>query len=267
MLFLYDLPNWLMGVIVVGTIIALTYGCYFMLHRFWQPAFTDENRNLAVAVLAIVATINSLLLAFSAVSVWESFGSADAAVVEEANTIGALARDLAVFDSPASYKAREGLHEYTEMVMSLEWDSMRQGVASEDVWRTFDHMFATVAALEPDTPRRVALMPEIWERVNELLKQRRTRLYTSESEVPGTLWQVVLIGTFLTIAGTFVLAPTRFNLAMIGFVSLSVGLVFFLIIALDRPFAGKESIKATPFQTALDRIHWWDAEIRHVPTK
>jgi hypothetical protein len=261
MLFLYDLPHWVMGLCVVATIVALAYAGYFAFHRLWRPEFTDDNKMVALAVLAIVATVNSLLLAFSAVSVWESFGAAEAAVVQEANVVGALARDLAVFDSAQSRDARRILREYVDMVVNVEWRDMQRGRANTDVWATFDRMFLTIGSMEPDTPRRVALLPEIWTRTNELLRQRRTRLYSSESEVPGTLWAVVLIGTVLTVVTTFALQPTRFHLWMIGLVALSIGLVFYLIIAMERPFAGKESIKPQPFETAIANMQRWDSEI------
>ena len=48
------------------------------------------------------------------------------------------------------------------------------------------------------------------------------------------------IGTFLTITTTYVLAPSRFNVWMIGTLAFSIGLVFFFLIAMDRPFAGEQ---------------------------
>jgi len=78
--------------------------------------------------------------------------------------------------------------------------------------------------------------------------------------VPLTLWSVVLLGTALTVACSFVLSPTRFNLCMIGTLATSIALVLHLIVAMDRPFAGEQSIGAEPFQTALDNMQRWDRE-------
>ena len=46
---------------------------------------------------------------------------------------------------------------------------------------------------------------------------------------------------------------------MIGALALSIGLVFYLIAAMDRPFAGKESISPAPFLSALTNMERWDA--------
>ncbi len=265
MLFLYDLPNWLMGLSIIATVVALSFAGYFVFHRLLSPVFTDDHANLAMTVLGVVATINSLLLAFSAVSVWEAFHGADSAVGEEANTVGALARDLAVYDSAQSRESRRMLREYADIVVKAEWLDMERGQSNAAAWTQFDRLFHSIGALEPDTPRRTALMPEIWTRTNELLKERRGRLYTSESAVPGTLWAVVLVGTALTMMTTFVLPGTRFNLMMIGALALSHGLVFYLILAMERPFAGKESINSGPFSAAIVNMDRWDTEIARVP--
>lgn len=136
---------------------------------------------------------------------------------------------------------------------------MQRGQASPKAWDLFDHLFRTVATLETGTARQETWMQEIFLRTNELLKQRRTRLSSAQSEVPGTLWAVVLIGTALCMFTTYVRPPTRFNAAMIGALALSIGLVFYFIIAMDRPFAGKESISPAPFLSALDNMDRWDA--------
>jgi len=261
LMFLYDLPNWLLGLVVVGASVLAGYAIYFSVRKIFGGDFTEDQRGVAMTIIGIIATINSLLLAFSAVSVWESFSSADAAVVAEANTIGELARDLAIFDSEESKKAREMLRDYARAVVNVEWKEMEEGKASTDVWDKFDRMFDAVGLIHPDTPRRVSLLPEILTRANETLKERRSRLYSSQSEVPGTLWSVVLLGTVLTMGLTVVLTPTRFHLAMIGALSFSIGLVFYFLMAMDRPFAGKESISPAPFESAIANMQRWDETI------
>ncbi len=178
-LFLYDLPNWVVGLLISGTSVLLSLAGYFLFRRLYHHEFDAEERGLAMSVLAVVATINSLLLAFSAVSVWESFSSAEEAVVRDADTIGELARDLAVFGSTESAGARALLLDYAGTVVDREWEAMRSGEADMAAWRTIDNLFRAVGTIEPDTPRRVALLPEIWARTHELLVHRRDRLHAS----------------------------------------------------------------------------------------
>jgi hypothetical protein len=263
MLFLYDLPDWLMAVLIVITVVALSYAGYFLVRRVCGRSFTDEERDLSMTVLQVVATINALLLAFVAVSVWESFGDAESAVVHEANSVAELGRDLAAFNSAQSHDARRMLREYADMVVKVEWPQLGSARSSTETWNVFDRMFNAVEQLEPDTPRREALMGEILGHADDMVDGRRTRLHTAEAAVPLQLWAVVVIGTMLTIATTVVLSPTRFNLTMVGLLALSMGLVFYLIVAMDRPYAGEQSISPAPFQLAVENMDRWDAEMAH----
>lgn len=267
MMFLYDLPNLVLGALVIGVTIAFCLGSYFLGRRLMgRTEITEEQRALAMAVLPIVATVHSLLLAFSAVSVWESYSAAEYSVIEEANRIGQMTRDLAVFGSAESMRARGLLKEYAQTVIDEEWPGLRNGTANQHAWDQFDTVFRAVGTLQPDTPQRVALMPEIWAKTNSLVELRRDRIHASQSEVPATLWTVVLIGTMLTMFTTFVVSPTRFNVTMLAMLSCSVGLVFFFLIAMDRPFAGRESISPEPFQSAIANMERWDSTAgAHVP--
>ena len=67
------------------------------------------------------------------------------------------------------------LRAYAEVVMNAEWNTMRNGEANIDAWNAFDRMFLVIGRLDPDTPRRVALLSVILQRTNELLKERRRR--------------------------------------------------------------------------------------------
>ena len=262
MIFLYDFPDWLLGVVVISAVVIVAFAGYFLFHRVFQPVFTDDNKAVALVVLTVIATVNSLLLAFSAIDVWEAFGAAEQAVVQEANSVSELGRDLAVYDSRESREARGMLRDYTEKVIAVEWLDMQQGHSNIDVWNRFDRMFLKLGTLEPDTPKRTVLLREIWARANELLKERRSRIFTSESAVPGTLWAVILLGAMITLVATYVLPPTIFHMWMVGLLALSLGLIFFLIVAMDRPFAGKESVSPEPFTLAIENLQRWDAVIQ-----
>jgi hypothetical protein len=262
-LLLYDLPNWLFGTLVCGGWIVIGLGGDLVFHRLCKARFEEGEKNLAIALLAVVATVNSLLLAFTAISVWESFGVAEKAVHDESITVSSLGRDLAVFNTPAADRAREQLKAYAKGVVEREWESMRSGRPDSSFSsKAMNDLFLAIGDIQPATPRELVLMPEIWARANELVKHRRERLYAGEAQVPGTLWTVVTIGTFLTILTTYVFPRTAFNLAAVAVLSGSLGLVFFFVAAMDRPFAGKESVGPAPIEAVIASMERWDRDVR-----
>ena len=63
----------------------------------------------------------------------------------------------------------------------------------------------------------------------------------------------------MTLGLAFYLPLTRFNGIMVAALAMSLGLVLFFLIALDRPFAGRESVSPQPFLGALENMDHWDA--------
>jgi hypothetical protein len=259
-LWMYELPHWMLGIVLAAGWLAIGALVHLACGRFLRTPLREDDRNLAIALLAVVATVNSLLLAFSAVSVWEAYGTAVKAVDAEATTMGELGRDLALFGSEESRRARERLKGYASEVVHQEWPAMQYLQTSLAAADLFDGMFRAVGELHPSTPHELTLMPEIWARTNELVKYRRGRLEAATGEVPETLWLVVVLGSVLTLVPACVLPRTRFNRVSIGILSLSVGLVFFFIVAMDRPFVGKESVAATPIELTIEGLERWDAQ-------
>jgi hypothetical protein len=259
-LFLYDLPNWVIGVLFTTGWALLGVGGHALLHRLRPVVLAEADRNLAIAMLAVVATVNSLLLAFAAIAVWQAYSDANQATTAEATALGQLSRDLATFDTEPSHQARQQLKDYARIIVEQEWPAMRKDELDEGSWQAFDKLFRAVGRIQPATPREVALMPQIWARANELVKFRRDRLDAGKDQVPITLWAVIILGTALTILPSYVLPRTRLNQALVAMLSFSMGLMFFFIAAMDRPFAGQESIGPEPFESVLRNMTLWDAE-------
>ncbi|MGH8477093.1 MAG: DUF4239 domain-containing protein [Methylococcales bacterium] len=257
--FLYDLPNWLMGVTVVGACLIVTLASYFIFKKVVRQEFSESQISAAMGLVGVIATITSLLLAFSAVSVWEAFNSAETSVINEANAGAMLARDLAAYGGPATLKTRASVKEYGRIVVDEEWPLMSKREISTNAWNQIEAIFHDAALIEPKTEREKVLLQEIWTRLNELAKHRRERIHNSQAEVPETLWVVVLLGSALTFLFTFVLPVNRFNVGLISGLACALGLVFFFILAMDHPFAGKESISHAPFDSMIRNMDRWDA--------
>ena len=251
MMFLYDYPNWIMGIMIVGTCLTLALAGYFVFRKIFHWEFSDTQIAASMGLVGIIATIVSLLLAFSAVSVWDAFNDADSSVTNEANDGSMLARDLASYGGPEAMKTRASLKEYLRIVVEEEWPLMQKGGVSANAWKQLDVIFKDADKIEPKTMREQVILQEIWQRINELTKNRRDRIHNSQAEVPQTLWTVVLLGTALTFLFTFVLPVTRFHVTLIAGLALAMGLVFFFIVAMDHPFAGKESISHDAFDSTM----------------
>jgi hypothetical protein len=62
----------------------------------------------------------------------------------------------------------------------------------------------------------------------------------------------------LTFVIIYALPITRFNVVMIALLASSIGLVFFFLVAMDHPFAGRDGVTSDPFVTAIYSMDRWD---------
>jgi hypothetical protein len=258
-LIIYELPNWVLGLSLVLAWVVLGLAAQALFPRRWRERATESDRNVALASLGVIATINSLLLAFSAVSVWDSFSAAEQAVSREATAMAQLGRSLAVYGTPESRLARERLRGYGRSVIGKEWPAMQHEQPSQPTLDAFDDVYRSLGDLRPTTAAETALVEHMWTEANDLLTQRRARLEASDGKVPVTLWVVVLVSSLLTLAPVAVLPVTACSRGAIVVLALALGLVFHFVAAMDRPFLGAERVTSDPIENALANMQRWDA--------
>ncbi|KVX21419.1 hypothetical protein WL01_00385 [Burkholderia ubonensis] len=257
MLFLYNIPAAAMGALIVTATLAAALLGYAAFRRVLPARIDAEQRGMIVAMLSAVTTINSLLVAFSAVSVWSSYQAATDTVAAEAACATELSRDLAAFRvaGTGADAARRALADYLARVVDDEWPQMQQhGRADPRAEVAFDRMFAAINRVTPADERERVLLAQAMARANEMVKYRQARLQNLESAMPGTLWAVMLVSSSLSLLLLYALPGTRFNVGLVSIWAVTLGLAFFFVLAVDRPFAGEVSVSAAPIRHALDGL-------------
>lgn len=77
--------------------------------------------------------------------------------------------------------------------------------------------------------------------------------------IPGVLWYVVLVGAGVYMVLFWLLdARILVQLFLGGIVSFFLGVMFYLIIAMDRTTRGEVSVSATVYQAVYDDLMRWD---------
>jgi len=252
MLFLYNLPSAEMGALIVAATLIVALAGYALIRSFFPVRLDAEQRGMTIAMMSAVTTINSLLVAFSAISVWSSYQAASDNVAAEAACATELSHDLAAFHAGQAYTARHDLGVYLQRVVRDEWPLMQQHASSDaGTEAAFDSMFAAVNQIEPSGDREHVLLSEVLTRVNEMVKYRQRRLQDLDSAMPVTLWGVMLLASGMSLVLLYALPGTRFNVVLVSIWAITLGLAFFFVLAVDRPFAGEVSVGSEPMQRAL----------------
>ncbi|MBI5743090.1 MAG: DUF4239 domain-containing protein [Elusimicrobia bacterium] len=261
MYWIYDIPAWLVCGLIVSVLVSAAIGGHRLWRRFVCWECNAESNALALGMLAVVAMMLSLLLAFSSVSVWEAYSSAEAAAANEASVSGELVRDLAVHGGPKAAAAREAVRSYIESVIADDWPAMARGGSSDVTAHKFNAIFRAAALLEPRTAREEVMLREIWTKTNLMNESRRARIAAAlGSAIPPALWGTLLLGILINFMLFYLRPWSRVNELMLGMYAAMLGLMIFFIIVMDRPYAGSVNVSPHQMESALQSMARWDSE-------
>lgn len=151
-------------------------GC-MLFHRAFPVTFDAERHSMTIAMMITVIAINSLLVAFSVISVWGTYQTTADIVVVKAVCATEPVRDLSAFSHPGTTAARNELVTYLQHVMRDEWPSMQQYVYPDvNTEAAFDIMSATANHITLCDDRECVLLVEMPTYVDEIVKHREKRL-------------------------------------------------------------------------------------------
>jgi len=205
-----------------------------------------------------------------AVAAWQSFTDADKIVDTEASLIGNIHRDTTGLPHEKALPIRAYLELYVEQVVHVEWPLQQRGELGTIGWRSLEESHAHIARLDPKNLGEFAIQAELLRGLNNLCGARRTRILAADAAVPTTVWIILILGTVLTIGYTYVLGidnvPLHF--AMTASAAIAMGLVFILILSLDRPFRGELSVSTEAYENVranMARLRMHEEEMRANP--
>jgi hypothetical protein len=251
MLRLYNLPTWLLAIVVIGPIVGLANGA-MLLTRRWVRAHWADSREVVSYFFTGVGTIYAVLLAMIAVAAWENYSQMDELVTQEASEALNVFRDMQGLPRPLRDRVRGLLAEYVRIVIEEEWPEMRRGHRTQASDRVIDAILTGMVGHRPTEPGESVMFQESFETMNRVLGLRRKRLMAVELGLLPELWMVVLVGGFLNIGLSLLIATKdiRLDLILTTAFSLMIGIMVFLIFALDHPFWGEVSVRPDAFEYA-----------------
>ncbi|RDH77052.1 DUF4239 domain-containing protein [Mycolicibacterium moriokaense] len=262
MIWLLQIPAPILGFVTVTLVVGLSVGGLLLFRKAVSHTRLENANEVSGQVFQLAGVLYAVLVAFVVVVVWEQFGDAENATQAEASAIADLLRDSTAIPAPYRPEVQQSLLAYTEDVIDDELPRMRQG---ETVEEESDHMTALWTAflkVQPETRNEIAFFDHDIVKLNDLSANRKLRVSTGQSAIPGELWVLLLGGGAVIMAFTFMFG-TRDLLVHATGVALTaalMGFVMYLIFALEHPFVGALSVKPDPYVNVLQI---WKDDLPH----
>jgi hypothetical protein len=254
---IYDYPSEYIGALFAFVFVGTTLLGILLSRRMVHSWIHSERRanDMIAVTLATISVLYGLLLGLLAVGTYQNFSSVSDIVTKEASALAALYRDLGGFPQPIRGGLRDKLREYTRDVIEESWPLQRRGIvptAGSDRITTFIDELLTY---NPAEPGREIVYAETLRQFNNLVETRRARLANVTTGIPAVLWWVVAAGALINIALICMLdMQIHVHLLLGGAISLFLGIVIFVIAALDNPFRGEVSVGPEPIQLVYETL-------------
>jgi hypothetical protein len=254
----YDLPNLVFANLVMASFIAVAL-IGQRLSRRWvkRIAGNDGQYNeLVGTTLATVGVFFGITLGLISVGAWQNFADINANVNQEVSSINVVYRSVSLYPEPDRTALKTSIKEYVHFVINDEWPAQRKGLVPKGGTDKVTDFQKKMYAYEPVSESMKSVHAETIAAFNEMIKERRNRLQSVTTGLPSTLWLVVIFGSLLNIVIPWFLVYDRQFIQdlMIVLMAATIGLLVFLMAAMDYPFRGEFSVSTDNFQLMYDRM-------------
>jgi hypothetical protein len=254
----YDLPNWVFGILTVAVTVAVGLAGFYATRNWVRRIHGHEHSHNEIVgyYLGAVCLFYGITLGLLAVGTWQAYSDVDAKVDEEASALAALYRDVSSFPEPKRGEFQTDLREYAHQVIDVAWPMQRRGIIPGNASDILTAFQTHLAVFEPVTEGQKRLHAEAYREFDRLVELRRIRLKSVVTGLPGALWTVVLLGALLNIAVTwfFDMKSGSMHFWMTVMLSGLLGLLIFLLAAMDNPFRGEISVGPEAFELVRDQL-------------
>jgi len=212
---------------------------------------------LASNIFLTAVGFYSILLGFVTVIVWQRFSSMDETVTEEAAALIGVFRDTQTFPEPFRSEAQRSLRDYAEAGIPSEWSNggnayIRPHTTPDllnGVWRVYRQVQSASGS--------EGLYQDAVDRLRALELRRHLRHLASQVTLPPVFWWVLIVGAALTALTSYAnyIEDLWMHAALTSLAAGLVGMIFFLIWALNAPFQGPVRLSQGAFQHALQEFY------------
>jgi hypothetical protein len=256
--FFFDLPLWLVGIVLVVILCGLAALGLVVVRRRVIPRLhiSDNDGHFTSTMVHSVMVFYALTVAMIAITVWETYDEAARIVSGEATALATLYRNVSAYPLPEQSKLQDELRGYTRYVIDEAWPEQHKGLVPQGGVERINRFQKILTGFEPATERQKILHEETFRSYNHMIEARRMRLDAVQTALPALMWTVIFLGAGLAVVASyfFRVSHPRIHMYLVVLLTAFFAMVIFVVFAFDRPFRGDMGIKAEPYELAYEQL-------------
>src|SRR5271156_5786661 len=148
---IYDLPNWILGALIVATFVGLALAGLFLSRPIVGRLldYSPKHNDLVSFFFSSMGVFYGLAMGLIAVATWENYTEIDGVVSTEAAAVASFYRDLDGYPQPLRGRLESMMRDYTKLVIEKEWPAHKRGVALEDGDTILDRLENEIMNFDP----------------------------------------------------------------------------------------------------------------------
>lgn len=256
--FLFDLPLVITGPAILASLVLFAMTGLLVVRRRVLPRLRIhvEDATFSAALVQSIMVFYGLAVALIAVSVWQTYSETSNIVSGEASALYALYRDVSSYPEPIRLDLQKELSDYVDQVIHQAWPLQHRGEIPSAGVAYMTRFQAILDKFEPATEGQKILHAETLSAYNQMTQARRLRLDAVKTGLPSVLWAVVIAGALIALSASFFfkVEDARLHGILVTLLAIFMGMVIFMIFALDRPFRGDLGLRPDPYQLIYDQL-------------
>jgi hypothetical protein len=255
---LFDLLLAITGPMIIGGLCLCAISGLLLIRRFVLPRLRIhiDDSQFSGSMVQCVMVFYGLAVALIAVNVSQTYSDVSKLVSQEATALGALYQDVSGYPQPTRLELQKELRNYVEQVIQKEWPMQQHGQIPKSGVVLMNEFQTTLISFEPATDGQKILHAEALRAYNNMIQGRRLRLDAVGTGLPGVMWAVIIFGAVIGLTATFFfkVEDARLHGILVTLLAAFMGLVIFMILALDQPFRGDLGIGSQSYQLIYDHL-------------
>ncbi len=257
MYWVYNLPNWLFEFLTVGIFVAFSLAGMFLTRARVRRMHVERSYNDIVGFyLAGITVLYGVSLGLLAIGAWSTYTETEGKVAQEAADLSTLYRSVSGLPEPSRSLLQDDLRYYTRQVIDVGWPKQRRGMLPTENSEPLDKFQTNFESFVPATEEQKVLAADISREFDTLEGSRSIRLDSVNAELPPPLWALILMGALICIVLTwfFHMESLKMHVWMTVLLALLLGLMVFMVAALDNPYRGEVSVSPAPFERVYNQM-------------
>lgn len=213
-------------------------------------ANVNESIGLATGMFSL---FYGLLIGLLTVATYQNRERIEQAAYSEASSLGRLYSDMGSYPEPVRSEMRWLLRDYVLYTIHKDWPAHAEGRSLIGGAHRADTLRQRLAGFEPATLPQEIVHREVINGFQGFAQARQARLAGVITRIPDVLWYAVAVGAVVNIVLVVMLKirPTP-HLVLGGITSFFLGVMLFVVIALDDPLRGANAVTPRAFEALWD---------------